>query len=218
MPDTVELGETAPHGKRAGRAFGLAGAFPTAETRDDPGGPGGGPGWGFFCRSVRPSYWSWRAARSSIWPGSKRSRAASDTWSSQARTNRMTRHAVRAVTIASFIRASAVVNWLDSMSKAWLFITQNNCSMFQRRRYQPTICSAASISLTSCVVESRQWMDFSPGGVSYSQTSTVRRVTCGGAARMLAGRMISTSPKRNSSLAVRALRLPNWAFNGSRKR
>ncbi len=43
---------------------------------------------------------------------------------------RMTRHAVRAVRMASFIRASAVVNWLDSMSKPRLFITQNNCSVF----------------------------------------------------------------------------------------
>mgnify|MGYP007135511660 CR=1 FL=1 len=40
MPDTVEFGETAPHGKGAGRAFGLAGAFPAAEARDDPCGPG----------------------------------------------------------------------------------------------------------------------------------------------------------------------------------
>jgi hypothetical protein len=43
MPDTVELGETAPHGKGARRAFGLARAFPATETRDDPGGPGEGP-------------------------------------------------------------------------------------------------------------------------------------------------------------------------------
>src|SRR5215471_594208 len=145
-------------------------------------------GWGFFWRAVRPSYWSWRAARSSIWPGLNSSRAAWGTWPSRARTSRMTRHAVRAVTMASFIRASAVSNWLDSMSKPWLFITQNNCSMFQRRRYHPTIRKAASISLTSCVVPSRQWIGFSPGGASYSQTSTTRRVTCGGGARAQMGR------------------------------
>src|SRR5258708_31147072 len=45
MPDTVEFGETAPHGKGAGRAFRRAGAFPAAEAGDDPGSPGEGP-WG----------------------------------------------------------------------------------------------------------------------------------------------------------------------------
>jgi len=45
MPDTVEFGETAPHGKCAGRAFRRAGAFPAAEAGDDPGSPGEGP-WG----------------------------------------------------------------------------------------------------------------------------------------------------------------------------
>src|SRR5215831_8550120 len=44
MPDTVESGEAAPHGKGAGRAFGGAVAFPAGEARDDPGGPGEGLG------------------------------------------------------------------------------------------------------------------------------------------------------------------------------
>src|SRR5260370_40020712 len=45
MPDTVEFGETAPHGKGAGRAFRRAGALPAAEAGADPGSAGEGP-WG----------------------------------------------------------------------------------------------------------------------------------------------------------------------------
>jgi hypothetical protein len=178
MPDTVELRETAPHGKGAGRTFGLAGAFPTAETRDDPGGPGDGLwGMGIFLPLGASFILELKGGEEFDLDGFEEVASASDTWPSRARTSRMTRHAVRAVTIASFIRAS-------------------------------------------CVVESRQRIGFSPGGASYSQTSTPRSVTCGGATRTLrlAGRAIVTSPKRNSSLAVRALRLPNWAFNVSRKR
>ncbi len=65
-----------------------------------------------------------------------------------------------------------------------------------------------------CIVESRQ------RSVSYSQTSTARNVTCGGATRTReVGRARDRQVgKRNSSLAVRPLRLPDWAFNVSRKR
>jgi hypothetical protein len=152
-----------------------------------PGSPGEGPRRMGIFPSVGAAFVleGWRGVRSGrVRRGGERPPAPDGRG---ARAGRLTRHVVWAVTIASFIRASRSSAGLDVEALAF----------FSSPRIIARCSSAAPADDLQCRLDI---LDFVPrrkpprdrfltSGVSYSQTSTTRRVACGGAARtlMLAG-------------------------------
>src|SRR5208337_485836 len=229
LDDGIEALEAVAHGYRAGGfVAGIAG--PSAEAGDGPAGPGEGPGrmgvllfqraaLQFLLQNVQDLDLSFvedaarRRHRGDGFIGAGR-RIAIGGGAGQHELLMVA--PIRPIT-ASFSSAAPSSITLCSIRRPYRLRVRNNCSMCQRRRYQPITATAWATLSTRCVVKRRHSTGSSPAGASSSRTSMANSSISAGAAasEQWSGRRMRTGANRTAITAFRALRFPGRAASSN---